>query len=272
MLGFCTTFLLAVAVFSECGALPYRSEFSMRSLRPILSACLALFAAFAMVACDSPAPGDAATVPDESGTSESGSGDDASVGSYARGLITGRRSASPTLDVEAFVEGLRDGLNDAEQKYSDEEMQTALNSLMALENEASNNMAEANLAAGREFMATNSQRDGVTETGSGLQYEVLVAADGPRPTETSVVRVHYRGTTLDGETFDASYDRGEPAEFPLNRVIQGWTEGLQLMSVGSKYMFWIPADIGYGMQAPPGAPFGPGSTLVFEVELLEIIS
>ncbi len=239
----------------------------MPALRPSLIACLALFAALTVVACDSPAPGDAATMPDESVAS-----DDTSVGSYARGLITGRRSASPALDVDAFVQGLRDGLGDAEQKYTDEEMQAALNNMMALENEANNNMAEANIAAGREFMATNGQRAEVTQTESGLQYEVLVDADGPKPTETSIVRVHYRGTTLDGETFDASYDRGEPSEFGLNRVIQGWTEGLQLMSVGSKYKFWVPAEIGYGMQAPPGAPFGPGSTLVFEVELLEIVS
>ena len=85
------------------------------------------------------------------------------------------------------------------------------------------------------------------------------------------VRVHYRGTTLEGETFDASYDRGEPAEFSLTQVIPGWTEGLQLMSVGSKYMLWVPQELGYGMQPRAGAPFGPGETLVFEVELLDIL-
>ena len=115
----------------------------------------------------------------------------------------------------------------------------------------------------------NAKKEGVKVTESGIQYEVLKAADGEKPKATDTVKVHYKGTFLNGETFDSSYDRGEPAVFPLNRVIKGWTEGVQLMSVGSKYKFTIPSDLAYGPVGNP--PRIPGnSVLVFEIELLDI--
>lgn len=127
-----------------------------------------------------------------------------------------------------------------------------------------------NMRLGREFMEANKAKDGVSTTGSGLQYEVVTASGGPSPSASDNVEVHYSGTFIDGTEFDSSYKRGEPARFPLDRVISGWTEGLQLMSVGSKYRFCIPADLAYGENAPPA--IGPGRTLIFEVELLGIVN
>jgi FKBP-type peptidyl-prolyl cis-trans isomerase len=119
------------------------------------------------------------------------------------------------------------------------------------------------------FLAENSKKAGVIITGSGLHYEVLSEGSGPKPAATDTVRVHYHGTFTDGSVFDRSRDRGDPAEFPLNGVIPGWTEGIQLMSVGSSYKFYIPSELGYG---PEGAgPIPPYSPLIFEVELLGIV-
>ena len=121
------------------------------------------------------------------------------------------------------------------------------------------------------FLAKNAKQAGVVTTASGLQYQALAAGSGAKPDARDVVRVHYAGALLDGTTFDSSYDRGEPAEFGLGQVIPGWTEGLQLMSTGSKYRFWIPSRLGYGAQGTPGGPIGPHATLVFDVELLGIL-
>jgi len=133
--------------------------------------------------------------------------------------------------------------------------------------------AEAAVAAkaeAKEFLDKNGKKDGVKTTASGLQYQVIKEGTGPKPADTSTVSVHYKGTLLDGTVFDSSIDRGTPAEFPLNRVIKGWTEGIQLMSVGSKYKFWIPADLGYGDNGA-GGKIKPGALLTFEVELLKIV-
>lgn len=128
---------------------------------------------------------------------------------------------------------------------------------------------QPNIDEGAAFCAENKKRNGVVETPSGLQYEVLKMGDGPKPADTSTVKVHYVGTLLNGTKFDSSRDRGEPAEFPLNRVIAGWTEGVQLMPVGSIFKFTIPYQLAYGTQgSPPTIPGG--ATLVFEVELLGI--
>jgi FKBP-type peptidyl-prolyl cis-trans isomerase len=123
--------------------------------------------------------------------------------------------------------------------------------------------------AGQAFLEENAQMEDVQTTASGLQYKVLTEADGEKPTASSTVTVHYRGTLTDGTEFDSSYSRGQPATFPLNGVIPGWTEGLQLMSVGSKYQFFIPPELGYGARGIPGV-IPANAVLVFEVELLDI--
>lgn len=130
---------------------------------------------------------------------------------------------------------------------------------------------DRNTAAGDAFLAQNGKKRGVVTTASGLQYQVLTAGKGAKPTAENTVKVNYTGTLLDGMKFDSSLDRGEPAQFLLGAVIPGWTEGLQLMQPGSKYRFWIPAKLAYGDQGTPGGPIPPGSTLVFDVELLEVL-
>lgn len=129
--------------------------------------------------------------------------------------------------------------------------------------------AQANLKAGEEFLAENKKKENVTELPSGLQYEVLQQGDGGKPVPTNNVTCHYHGTLIDGRVFDSSVQRGQPATFPLNRVIKGWTEGLQLMSLGSKYRFFIPSHLAYGERAV-SAEIGPNTTLIFDVELLGI--
>jgi len=131
--------------------------------------------------------------------------------------------------------------------------------------------AKANLAQGDAFLAKNAKAPGVQTTASGLQYQVITEGNGAKPQPTDIVKVNYKGTLLDGKTFDSSYDRGEPATFPLNQVVPGWQEGIAMMPVGSKYKFWIPAKLGYGDKGTPGGPIPPNATLVFEVELLDIV-
>lgn len=128
--------------------------------------------------------------------------------------------------------------------------------------------ANANLKAGQDFLAENKNKPGVTELPSGLQYEVLVQGNGEKPTAQNEVTCHYHGTLIDGTVFDSSVQRGKPASFPLNMVIKGWTEGLQLMPTGSKWRFFIPPHLGYG-DRQVSAQIGPNSTLVFEVELID---
>lgn len=132
-----------------------------------------------------------------------------------------------------------------------------------------NEKAAANLKAGQEFLEANKEKPGVVSLPSGLQYEVMTEGTGPKPSATNKVTCHYHGTLIDGTVFDSSVKRGQPATFPLNMVIKGWTEGLQLMPQGSKWRFFIPADLGYG-DRQVSAQIGPNSTLIFEVELLSI--
>lgn len=131
-------------------------------------------------------------------------------------------------------------------------------------------LGAANRAEGEAFLAENAARDGIVVRESGLQYEVIEEGDGASPTAEDTVTVHYRGTLIDGTQFDSSYDHGEPATFALRRVIPGWTEGVALMKVGARYRFFIPGDLAYGPQPPPGSEIGPNATLIFEVELLAV--
>lgn len=130
---------------------------------------------------------------------------------------------------------------------------------------------EENRRAGAEFLAANKGQPGVVTTASGLQYQILRPGAGEKPSASSRVRVNYEGKLLSGEVFDSSYERGEPAEFGLNQVIAGWTEGVALMPVGAKYRFWIPSDLAYGANGAPGGKIGPDSTLTFDVELMGVM-
>ena len=195
--------------------------------------------------------------------------------SYAIGYDLGQNLivARNHLDLGSLSAGIEDALAEREQQLSEEEVQTimtAFNETIRTEMEEEN-LAEAarNLEEGAAYLAENEARDGVTTTASGLQYEVVRDGDGARLASSDRARIHYRGTLIDGTEFDSSYARDEPATFGVSDVIPGFSEGLQLMSVGSHYRFVIPSDIGYG---PGGAPpdIGPNATLIFEVELLDI--
>ncbi len=198
--------------------------------------------------------------------------------SYKMGYDIGLRMKElgvPEFDSAAFTRGTEDALNGKDSSLTDEQAQNALAALSRYQQEAMERrraelarQSEENLKAGEDYLAANGKREGVTTTDSGLQYEVIEMGQGPRPQATDNVTVHYRGTLLDGTEFDSSYSRGEPTSFGLNRVISGWTEGLQLMPVGSKFKFHIPSDLAYGGRSQ--GSIGPNSTLIFEVELLGI--
>jgi FKBP-type peptidyl-prolyl cis-trans isomerase len=129
---------------------------------------------------------------------------------------------------------------------------------------------ESEKSRSNNFLAENKKKPSVKVTNTGLQYEIVKQGNGNKPTASNMVKVHYTGTLIDGTKFDSSVDRGQPAEFRLNQVIAGWTEGLQLMNTGSKFRFYIPSELAYGDNPPPGSPIQPGSALIFSVELLEI--
>ncbi|HBI81167.1 MAG TPA: peptidylprolyl isomerase [Bacteroidales bacterium] len=132
-------------------------------------------------------------------------------------------------------------------------------------------LAQENLEASNKFLDENKTKEGVIVDSTGLQYKIITEGTGPMPTAEDVVKVHYKGTLIDGTQFDSSYDRGEPAQFKLNQVIPGWTIGLQKMKVGSKFILYIPSDLGYGERVRQGSPIGPNQALIFEVELLDIV-
>ncbi|MEW6983645.1 FKBP-type peptidyl-prolyl cis-trans isomerase [Colwelliaceae bacterium 6471] len=196
----------------------------------------------------------------------------ASIGFYMERNLEEHSKLGLSLDRELIVKGFVDSL-DGKSQIAKEEVQALLMSLdknmKEKQQEIAAKAAEASLAEGQTFLEENAKKEGVQVTESGIQYVVMRAAEGEKPAATDTVKVHYKGTFLNGETFDSSYDRDEPAVFPLNRVIRGWTEGVQLMPVGSKYKFTIPSDLAYGPVGNP--PRIPGnSVLEFEIELLEI--
>ena len=196
----------------------------------------------------------------------------ASIGMYMQRNLVEHDRLGLMLDKELIVRGFVDSIDD-KSVIEQEEIKALMVSLdetmKAKQQEMALKESEASLAEGKKFLEENAKKEGVMVTESGIQYSVLTEAEGDKPAATDTVKVHYKGTFLNGETFDSSYDRGEPAVFPLNRVIRGWTEGVQLMSVGSKYKFTIPSDLAYGPNGNP--PRIPGnSVLEFEIELLEI--
>jgi FKBP-type peptidyl-prolyl cis-trans isomerase FklB len=190
--------------------------------------------------------------------------------SYALGANMGENFHNAGIEVifEMFVQGFLDALGGGNQ-LSQEEMQECFNDIQGKLMAKQSQESEMEKEAGRQFLAENKKRAGVHETASGLQYEVLVMGTGEKPTATDKVKVHYHGTTIDGQVFDSSVLRGEPIVFGLNQVISGWTEGVQLMPVGSKFKFYIPSDLAYGDRGS-GSVIKPGATLIFEVELLDI--
>jgi FKBP-type peptidyl-prolyl cis-trans isomerase len=195
--------------------------------------------------------------------------------SYGIGLQMGGQlaPAETHIDMDAFLAGVRDGMGGNDPAVPQAELQAALQSLSQRVNEEETERrtatGESNAAEGEAFLAENAEKEGVTVTDSGLQYEVLEEGDGPKPAPEDQVTIQYRGTLIDGTQFDSSYDRGEPATFSVGGVIPGFSEGLQLMSVGSKYRFFIPSDLAYGPNGS-GRTIGPNATLIFEVELLGI--
>lgn len=178
------------------------------------------------------------------------------------------------ISLDMVMQGIKDLLDSADLKISREKMSEIMqnfnmnmNKKMTSERKA---IGEKNLAEGTKFLDDNKSKQGVVTTASGLQYTVLTEGKGPKPTATDVVKVNYKGTTLDGKEFDSSYKRGQPATFPLNSVIPGWTEALQLMNVGSKFKVLLPPSLAYGENGS-GSVIGPNSVLIFEIELLDIV-
>lgn len=194
--------------------------------------------------------------------------------SYVMGFNLGQRVLGDIkdLDVASFQDGFREAYAGAAGKLTPEQMQQAVDEFRAryaAQKEAEfAQLAAANLAAGNEFLKKNGKKRGVKTTASGLQYRVLAKGKGPRPHATDLVTAHYHGTLVDGSVFDSSRD-ADPVQFPLDRVIPGWKEGVQLMNKGAKYQFWIPPALAYGEQGMPDADIGPNQVLVFEVELVD---
>lgn len=189
--------------------------------------------------------------------------------SYALGLSMGQNlmsSGVESLNYQDLAAGIEDVLTKQQPKISYQEAQQVLNTFFQ---ELEAKVAGAAKAEGEKFLAENAKREGVKVTPSGLQYEILEPSLGQKPKATDTVRVHYEGTLIDGTVFDSSYKRGESITFPLNGVIAGWTEGLQLMSIGSKYKFFIPYQLAYGERGA-GQSIPPYAALIFTVELLGI--
>ncbi len=195
--------------------------------------------------------------------------------SYSIGFQVGSdfKRQGVELDPEMLTKGVQDALTEAEPAMTREDMSSTLADLrkkvMAAQQEEMKKAGEKNLAEGKAFLAENGKKDGVKTTESGLQYKVMNEGEGDPPKATDTVTVNYRGTLIDGTEFDSSYKRGQPATFQLNRVIKGWTEGLQLMKPGAKYQLFIPPELAYGERGA-GQVIGPNSTLIFEVELISV--
>jgi len=191
--------------------------------------------------------------------------------SYALGIVIGAsyQKMGITLNDEAFAKGFSAAINGRMPELSQEEVQQSLDDLQSDMERAGRSQIEAEKEAGRLFLEANKQKAGVKETSSGLQYKVITESIGKKPTATDTVEVHYHGTLIDGTVFDSSVLRGQTIEFPLNQVIKGWTEGVQLMSEGSKFEFYIPSHLAYGDQGA-GDTIKGGATLIFQVELFKV--
>jgi FKBP-type peptidyl-prolyl cis-trans isomerase FklB len=196
--------------------------------------------------------------------------------SYSIGASVGNNLKRQAIDVNiaALVKGMEDALGGKRLQLTQDEIQEAMEALqkdMASKQEQNKKVAgEKNKKEGDAFLAENKKKEGVKTLASGLQYKVIKAGTGAMPKATDTVTTHYKGTLLDGTEFDSSYKRNEPTSFPVNGVIKGWQEALQLMKVGSKWQLFIPSDLAYGENGTMGGPIGPNATLVFEIELIDI--
>ena len=195
--------------------------------------------------------------------------------SYSIGADIGKRLKTDNIDVNPTVlaRGIREAFAGSKLALTDEQMHAAMTELQTTMRQkqmaAMQELSGKNKSEGAAYLAANKAKDGVVTLPSGLQYKILTAGTGPKPSATDSVVCNYRGTLIDGKEFDSSYKRGQPATFPVSGVIKGWTEALQLMPVGSKWQLVVPADLAYGDRGA-GQEIGPGSTLVFEVELISI--
>ncbi|MFJ3483614.1 FKBP-type peptidyl-prolyl cis-trans isomerase [Pseudomonas sp. NPDC090202] len=180
-----------------------------------------------------------------------------------------RDNPPPGVSLDAILAGLTDAFGGQPSRVSQEEMAASFKVIRDIMQAEAAAKAEAAAGAGKAYLAENAKREGVTTLESGLQYEVITSGEGAQPTRESNVRTHYHGMLIDGTVFDSSYDRGEPAEFPVGGVIAGWTEALQLMKAGSKWRLHVPAELAYGAQGVGSIP--PHSVLVFDVELLDVL-
>jgi FKBP-type peptidyl-prolyl cis-trans isomerase FklB len=200
---------------------------------------------------------------------------DKEMAAYGFGYLIGRdlNGQGLNLNPDQFLQGMRDGITGATPRHTEEELRAALQAfqkeMMAKQEKEQQALAENNKKAGDAFLAENKKKEGVITTESGLQYKILTAGTGAQPKAEETVVVNYRGTLIDGTEFDSSAGHGSPATFPVNAVIQGWTEALQLMKVGSKWQIVLPPELAYG-PGTAGPKIGPNSTLVFDVELLSI--
>lgn len=241
---------------------------SRRDMMKKISVFLFAAAALAIISCQMPSQ-----KPEEKPVVKEDIQEGLNKRSYALGLdiSTNFKSRGVELDMRTFIAGFKSGI-DGNALITEEEKMTALNELqqemMKKMQEEMTQKSSANKEKGLKFLEENKTKEGVKVTESGLQYIVEQEGTGPNPKAEDTVEVHYTGTLLDGTEFDSSVKRGQPAKFPLNRVIKGWTEGLQLMKKGAKFKFFIPSDLAYGDYGSQN--IGPGETLVFEVELLSI--
>jgi FKBP-type peptidyl-prolyl cis-trans isomerase FklB len=195
--------------------------------------------------------------------------------SYSIGLNIGNNFKSQSVDINSDIlaKGIKDALSGSKPLMTETEIQETMaafqKEMNAKQAERIKELAEKNKKEGEAFLAENKKKNEVKTTASGLQYKIIKAGNGPKPKATDTVAVNYRGTLIDGKEFDSSYKRGEPASFPLNGIIPGWTEAMQLMPVGSKWQLFLPPALAYGERGS-GREIGPNATLVFEVELLSI--
>ena len=252
----------------------------------VRSAAFATVLLFGLAACQPPAE-TASEAPEESDTAATMSDkttpsaadgasnmfdSDEKKASYAMGYGVTRQATGQfgdVIDHEAFIAGARAELEGRESEVAPEDAQKALTALNDAQLAKQALVASTTAKEGAKFLADNAGKEGVVTTATGLQYEVITEGTGPKPKATDTVKTHYEGTLINGEVFDSSVARGTPATFPLNGVIKGWTEALQLMNTGSKYRLFIPPELAYGNQGAGSIP--PQSTLIFEVELLEIL-